>query len=69
MVYAESERENVQRQFIIIVTTLSGRNFGGIGFAYPASGTGYRNCPHRYCNQTNANRWRLKQKVRFRTRA
>jgi hypothetical protein len=61
-IYAESECEYVQRQFIITKPNikLDGRDFGGIGFAYPASGVGTR--PHRTCNQTNANRWRLKEK-------
>jgi hypothetical protein len=57
-IYAESECEYVQHQFII--TKLNWRDFGGIGFAYPASGVGTR--PHRYCKQTNATRWRLKEK-------
>jgi hypothetical protein len=65
-IYAEGKCEYVQRQFIItkLSIRLDGRDFVGIGLAYPASGAGTR--PHRYCNQTNATRWRLKEKSKFR---
>jgi hypothetical protein len=61
-IYAQSECEYVQRQFIItkLSIKLKGRDFGGIRFAYPASGVGTR--PYRYCNQTNATCWWLKEK-------